>query len=200
MADTSAGAGAVEAAAEPIPLRFFGDQVLRRVSEPITEITGDIVELAERMLVTMDVEEGVGLAAPQVGRPVRLFTHALGDLAPTVLVNPEIVELSGEWAYSEGCLSVPGLHYELVRPGTVFLRAWTIEGKEIEIEADELLGRVLQHELDHLDGVLFVDRLTGGARAEATAELTARVAGTLGTSDPFLTGRAIPRLRRRPPV
>jgi len=187
----------VEAAAEPIPLRFFGDQVLRRVCEPVADINGEIVELAERMLVTMEVEEGVGLAGPQVGRPLRIFTHALPDLAPPVLINPEIVELSGEWSYSEGCLSIPGLHYELVRPGTVHLRAWTIDGDEVEIEADELLGRVLQHEHDHLDGVLFVDRLTGAARAEASAELAARVAGTLGANDPLLTGRAVPGLRKR---
>lgn len=197
MADTPPSLGAVEAAAEPIPLRFFGDQVLRRVSEPVTEIDGALVELAERMLVTMEVEAGVGLAAPQVGRTVRMFTHALGHLAPQVLINPRIVDLSGEWAYSEGCLSIPGLHYELVRPGTVHLRALTLDGDEVEVEADQLLGRVLQHELDHLDGVLFVDRLTGAARAEAAAELAARVAGTLGTNDPFLTGRAVPGLRRR---
>ncbi|MPY94788.1 MAG: peptide deformylase [Acidimicrobiia bacterium] len=196
MAETPMSAAPVEATAEPIPLRFFGDQMLRRVCEPVTDITGDIIELAERMLVTMQVEEGVGLAGPQVGRTLRIFTHALPDLAPPVLINPEIVDLHGEWSYSEGCLSIPGMHYELVRPGTVHLRAWTIEGEEVEIEADELLARVLQHENDHLDGVLFVDRLTGAARAEATDILAARVAGTLGTSDPLLTGRAIPGLRK----
>ena len=191
---------AVEAEVEPLPLRFFGDQVLRRRSEPVTDIDGGIVELADRMLATMAVEEGVGLAAAQVGRPVRMFTHALEDLAPPVLINPEIVGTSGEWAYSEGCLSIPGLHYELVRPEEVHLRAWTIDGDEVEIEAHELLGRVAQHEIDHLDGILFVDRLAGEARREAAELLGARVSRTLGVNDPFLTGRVVPGLRRPRPA
>jgi peptide deformylase len=196
MGESPTSTDPVEAEAEPLPLRFFGDQVLRRRSEPVTEINGDIVELAERMLVTMDVEAGVGLAAAQVGRPLRMFTHALGELAPMVLINPEIVGRSGEWTYSEGCLSIPGLHYELVRPEEIHLKAWTLDGDEVEIEAHEMLGRVVQHEIDHLDGVLFVDRLTGDARRDAAELLSARVSGTLGVSDPFLTGRVIPGLRR----
>ena len=106
----------VEALVEPLPLRFFGDQVLRRVVPPVKDIDGDLVELAERMLVTMEQNNGVGLAAPQVGRTVRMFVHGLGDEAPQVLINPEIVHHDGEWVYSEGCLSLPGLYYELVRP------------------------------------------------------------------------------------
>jgi peptide deformylase len=189
---------AVEAAAEPLPLRFFGDQVLRRPSQPVTELTGEVVELAERMLVTMEQAAGVGLAAPQVGRTLRIFTHALGDEAPQVLINPEIVEASGEWTYNEGCLSIPGLYFDLVRPKLVGVRALGIDGRELEIEADELLARVVQHEIDHLDGVLFVDRLTGEARRQASEELAERVAGTLGVTDPLLTGRKVPGLRRRP--
>ncbi len=187
----------VEAAVEPLPLRLFGDQVLRRVAGEVTNIDGDLVELAERMLVTMDEANGVGLAAPQVGRSVRMFVHALGEQAPAVLINPEIAASSGEWTYSEGCLSIPGLYFDLVRPGTVHVRATGIDGRDLEIEADELLGRVIQHELDHLDGVLFVDRLTGEAREQASLELAGRVAGTLGANDPLLTGRPIPALRRK---
>jgi peptide deformylase len=187
----------VEAAAEPLPLRFFGDQVLRRVAAPVTDIDGDLVELSERMLATMDQAGGVGLAGPQVGRTVRMFVHALGDQAPKVLINPEIVHGSGEWTYSEGCLSIPGLYFDLVRPGIVHVKATGIDGRELEIEADELLGRVIQHELDHLDGILFVDRLTGEARQQASLELADRVAGTLGANDPLLTGRPVPALRRK---
>lgn len=189
----------VEAAAEPLPLRFFGDQVLRRVSQPVTDITGDVVELAERMLVTMEKASGAGLAAPQVGRTLRMFVHALPDEAPAVLINPHIVEMSGEWTYSEGCLSIPGLYYELVRPKIVHVRAIGLDGNELEVEGDELLGRVIQHEIDHLDGVLFVDRLTGEARQEATIELKNRVTGTLGANDPLLTGRPVPALRKAKP-
>ena len=190
----------VEAAADPLPLRFFGDQMLRRVAEPITDINGDIVELAERMLATQEVEAGVGLAAPQVGRALRLFTHALGDLAPQVFINPEIIEWSGEWTYNEGCLSIPGLYYDMVRPRFVGLRAYGLDGNLIELEADEMLSRVVQHELDHLNGVLFVDRLTGEPRADAEAELADRVHGTLGTNDPLLTHRPVPGLRKRYPA
>jgi len=187
----------VEALVDPLPLRFFGDQVLRRVAPPVPDVDGDLVELSERMLVTMEQNAGVGLAAPQVGRTVRMFVHALGDEAPQVLINPEIVQFADEWTYSEGCLSIPGLYYELVRPGTVHVKAIGIDGRELEIEADQLLGRVIQHELDHLDGILFVDRLNGDARQHASLELGARVAGTLGTNDPMLTGRNIPALRRK---
>lgn len=187
----------VEALVEPLPLRFFGDQVLRRVIAPVEDIDGDLVELAERMLVTMEQNNGVGLAAPQVGRTVRMFVHGLPDEAPQVLINPEIVRFADEWVYSEGCLSIPGLYYELVRPGTVHVKAIGIDGRELEIEADQLLGRVIQHELDHLDGILMVDRLSGDAREHASLELAARVAGTLGANDPMLTGKNIPALRRK---
>lgn len=182
---------------DPIPLRFFGDQVLRRRTPELTDVTGELVELAERMLVTLRVEEGIGLAAPQVGEPLRMFVHALGDQAPAVLINPRIVESRDEWAYTEGCLSIPGLYYELVRPKEVHVRAVGIDGEEMEIEADELLSRVIQHELDHLDGVLMVDHLEGQDRAEALRELGARVKGTLGTSDPFLQGKPVRRRFRR---
>ena len=185
----------VEAAVEALPLRFFGDQGLRRVATPIAEVTSDIVELAHRMLVTMEEEDGVGLAAPQVGHSIRMFTHALSDEAPPVLINPEFLEGRGEWVYREGCLSVPGLYYDLVRAEEVFFRAYGLDGEPFTIEATGLLGRVLLHELDHLDGILMVDRLTGDARKNTEAELKSRVNGTLGSGDPFLTGRAIPKLK-----
>ena len=186
-----------EALVEPFPLRFFGDQVLRRVAPPMAGVDGDVVEFAARMLATMDDAEGVGLAAPQVGRTWRMFTHALPELAPTVLLNPEIVESRGEWVYNEGCLSIPGLYVELVRPKEVHLRAWDLSGAQVDIEADELLARVFLHELDHLDGILMVDRLPPGeVRSAVEVELKARVSGTLGVSDPFLTGRPIPKLKQ----
>jgi peptide deformylase len=197
--DPTGGEEPIEALAEPLPLRFFGDQVLRRVAAPVTDITAAIVELAERMLATQEVEAGVGLAAPQVGRSIRLFTHSLVELAPPVLINPEILEVSGEWVYNEGCLSIPGLYYDLVRPKVVGVRAWGLDGELLEFEADELLSRVIQHELDHLNGVLFVDRLSGDARVEAESELASRVKGTLGVADPLLTHKPVPYLRKHHP-
>lgn len=179
-----------------LAMKYFGQQVLRKVAEPVAEITGDLVDLADRMLLTMDIHEGVGLAAPQVGRKIRLFVHALEDEAPTVLFNPEVVETDESWVYKEGCLSIPGLHFDVVRPKLVHVRAIDIDGEEVNIEGDELLGRVCLHEIDHLDGVLFVDRLNGEDREAATLDLTERVHGTLGVSDPFLTGKPIRKLAR----
>jgi peptide deformylase len=180
-----------------MPLRFFGDQILRRVATEVADIDGDIVELGRRMLVTMDHEAGIGLAGPQVGRAQRLFVHGLADEAPPVLINPVIVESRGEWVYQEGCLSIPGLYFDVVRPKEIHVKAWGVDGEELDFDADELLARVIQHETDHLDGVLFVDRISGEDRQAAEAELRKRVAGTLGTSDPFLTGRAIKALLRK---
>jgi peptide deformylase len=185
------------AGVEPIPLRFFGDQVLRRVAAPADDVTDELVELGRRMLVTMDREAGVGLAGPQVGAGVRIFTHALPDLAPPVLINPEIVESRGEWAYQEGCLSIPGLYYDIVRPKEVHVRAVDPNGRELDFDADELLARVIQHEIDHLDGVLFIDLLQGEDRRAAELELRNRVAGSLGAADPFLTGKPVKSLLRR---
>jgi peptide deformylase len=187
----------LEAVGDPLPLRFFGDQVLRKVAAPVTEIDGALVELARRMLVTMEVENGIGLAAPQVGRSLRLFVHGLAEEAPPVLVNPEIVEMDGEWVYPEGCLSIPGLYHDVVRPRRAHVRAWDLGGRELDLDTDELLARVIQHEFDHLNGVLFVDRLRDEGRAAAAAELAERVAGTLGAADPLLTGRPVPGLRKK---
>jgi peptide deformylase len=182
---------------EPIPLRFFGDQVLRRVAAPAPDASDELRELGRRMLVTMEREAGVGLAGPQVGAGVRIFTHALPELAPPVLINPQIVESRGEWTYQEGCLSIPGLYYDIVRPKEVHVRALDPDGRELDFDADELLARVVQHEIDHLDGVLFVDLLEGDDRRAAEAELRSRVAGSLGASDPFLTGKPVKALLRR---
>ena len=139
----------------------------------------------------------IGLAGPQVGRGVRIFTHALAELAPPVLINPQIVESRGEWSYQEGCLSIPGLYFDIVRPKEVHVRALDLQGNEVDFDADELLARVVQHEIDHLDGVLFVDLLEGEDRRAAELELRNRVAGSLGAADPFLTGKPVKALLRR---
>ena len=180
-----------------MPLRYFGDQVLRRHAADVPDITGELVEFGRTMLVTMDHEVGIGLAAPQVGRSIRMLVHGLPEDAPPVLFNPVIVESSGESVYQEGCLSIPGLYIDVVRPSEIHLRAWDDQGNEVDLDADGMLARVVQHEMDHLDGLLFVDRISVEDRITAEAELRKRVAGTLGTSDPFLTGKAIKALLRK---
>jgi peptide deformylase len=163
-------------------IRQFGDPVLRQRAREVTDIDGDLVRLAATMVETMHEAQGIGLAAPQVGVQKRLYTYDVEELAargvdapgPGVLVNPEIVDAHGEWAYEEGCLSVPGLAFEVVRPNFVTVRGFDLDGNELVLEGDELMGRVIQHELDHLDGILVLDRLDDETRKAALRELRTR--------------------------
>src|SRR3974390_2496747 len=134
------------------------------------------------MIETMYAAPGVGLAANQVGVQRRVFVYDVGEGA-RVVVNPRIVESDGEWGYEEGCLSVPGLSWEIVRPNEVHLVGVDLEGNEVSVEASEFEGRVFQHEMDHLDGILLVDRLDEDQRKEARRILRERVL-ELSPSDP----------------
>lgn len=142
----------------PYEIRLIGDPVLRQRSGEVTDLNGSLARLAEDMVATMYDAPGLGLAAPQVGVQKRLFVYDIGE-GPLTIVNPEIRESRGEWAFEEGCLSIPGLSFELVRPKEVHLVGYDLDGNELSIEADELLARAFQHEMDHLDGVLFLERL-----------------------------------------
>ena len=160
---------------------FFGTPaaavpVLRQRAREVTELDRDLARLVGTMQETMREAHGVGLAAPQVGVQKRLYTYDVEELAERgadsdggsgVLINPEIVDAHGEWAYEEGCLSVPGLSWEIVRPDEVHLVGLDLDGNEVSIEATELEGRVFQHELDHLDGILLVERLDEEQRKAA---------------------------------
>jgi peptide deformylase len=114
-------------------------------------------------------DSGIALAAPQIGVQKQIFVWDVDD-EPMAIINPQIVESSGEWVYDEGCLSIPGLYVEMLRPNEVLVRGLTIDGDDIEIEASELLGRMFQHEIDHLHGVLMFDRMTPEQRKEAMKE------------------------------
>jgi len=150
----------------PYSIRVVGDPVLRQRAAEVTTIDGRLAKLAEDMLATMYDAPGVGLAAPQIGVEKRLFVYDIGDGGRT-LVNPAITESSGEWAYEEGCLSVPGLSWEIVRSKQVLLTGLDLDGNEVQVEADELLARCFQHEIDHLDGVLLLERLDPDTRRKA---------------------------------
>jgi peptide deformylase len=153
-------------------IRVFGDPVLKRPTAPVTDIDGALVKLVDAMYETMYEAVGAGLAAPQVGVQKRFFVYDVNDdTGPHVVINPTIVETSGEWVYEEGCLSLPGLSFEIARPKLVTVRGFDLDGKEVVIEGDELLGRVFLHETDHLDGVLMLDRLDGEERKRAMREL-----------------------------
>ena len=144
--------------------------MLKQRAKDVTDVDGALVRVVNTMVETMYDASGIGLAAPQVGVQKRLFTYDVGE-GPEVLINPEIVETEGEWAYEEGCLSIPGLHFEIVRPKLVTITGVDIDGREVVIQGDELLGRVFLHELDHLDGVLMLDRLDPEERKRALREL-----------------------------
>jgi peptide deformylase len=142
----------------------FGHPVLHRRADPVLEINEEIITLARDMVETMHLAPGIGLAAPQLGIGQRLITVDLsvGEKPDEliILVNPEILEEEGETIEEEGCLSVPEIREKVVRPGRVLVRGLSLEGKEVEIEARNLLARVFSHEIDHLDGRLFIDRLS----------------------------------------
>jgi len=157
-----------------LPIRQYGDPVLTQRANEVEEIDGRLARLVEDMVDTMYEAPGTGLAANQVGVQRRVFVYDVGD-GPRTVINPRIVETSGEWTYEEGCLSVPGLSWPIVRPDRVHLVGLDLDGNECSIEADTLEGRVFQHELDHLDGILLVERLDEDQRKEARRLLRTRV-------------------------
>ena len=147
------------------PLVILPDSKLRLVSEPIKEITKEIRQLADDMLDTMYDAPGVGLAAVQIGVPVRMVTMDVSksedERQPMVLINPEITWASEEKrVYEEDCLSIPEYYEEVERPDRVRFRYTNLQGEVIEQEADGLLATCVQHEIDHLNGVLFIDYLS----------------------------------------
>jgi peptide deformylase len=151
-------------------IRTFGDPVLKSDAAPVTDIDGRVVRLVDEMFDTLDHSNGgIALAAPQIGIQKQIFVWDL-DGERRVIFNPEIVESSGEWVYDEGCLSIPGLFVEMVRPRHVLLRGIDLDGEVVEREASDLEARMYQHELDHLHGVLMFDRMPADQRAEALAE------------------------------
>jgi peptide deformylase len=152
----------------PYAIRIIGDPVLRERAHDVTEIDDRLVKLTDDMLDTMYEAPGVGLAAPQVGVQKRFFVYDLqaGD-GPQVLINPVVGESDGEWEFSEGCLSVPGLYFDIVRPKQIHVTGIDLDGNDVEFEADEFLARVIQHEMDHLDGVLLLEHLDPETRKEA---------------------------------
>ena len=165
-----------------LTIRQYGDPVLKERTRDVEDIDGAVVSLVDSMIETMYAAPGSGQAANQVGVQRRIFVYDAGDGARTI-INPRILESEGEWAFEEGCLSIPGLSWEIVRPNAVHLVGLDLEGNEVSIEATEFEGRVFQHELDHLDGILLVERLNDDQRKEALKILRSRTLD-LAPSDP----------------
>jgi len=151
-------------------IRIIGDPVLRQQAHDVTDIDDALLRLVDDMIETMYEAPGVGVAAPQVGVQKKLFVWDIGE-GPNAMINPEIIESDGEWTFEEGCLSVPGLSWDIVRPKMVHVIGRDLDGNEVSYEADEFEARMFQHELDHLAGTLLVDRLDPDTRKEALATL-----------------------------
>ena len=143
----------------------IGDEILKEKCEKVTKFDSALEMLVEAMYDTLGEADGVGLAGPQVGVPQRLFVVWLSDGTKKTFINPEILETSVETCpYEEGCLSIPGVYHNVIRPAKVKVFAQDVKGHSFTLEASGLMARVIQHENDHLDGKLFIDRLSEADR------------------------------------
>jgi peptide deformylase len=154
-----------------LQLRYYGDPILRKRASDVREFDPDLREFAENMIETMRREAGVGLAATQVGVEKRVLvalqmeTPEASEAPEIVMVNPEILDRSPDtWIYEEGCLSIPGIRGDVTRPEGIRVRYQDLHGKSHVIDVDGMFARVLQHEIDHLDGKLFIDYLSTGEK------------------------------------
>ncbi len=150
-----------------LPIRIIGDKVLRQKAEPIKEITEEILDFAADLTYTMYEKDGLGLAAPQVGKSIRMFVvdpfwggKENVKKNPVVFINPKFISFEGEAEEDEGCLSIPGIFEKVKRAQTVVLEAMNLKGELLRYKASDMFARVVQHENDHLDGILFVDKIS----------------------------------------
>lgn len=152
-------------------LVVYGNPVLERVADPVEEITQDIIDLSEEMVKVMYAKKGVGLAAPQVGVSLRMFVYDLQDgEGPAVVINPILSEPLGRSMEFEGCLSVPGVSYIITRPEQIHLTGNDLHGNFIDLVATGLEARCLQHEVDHINGVLYLRRLNASQWGDFTGK------------------------------
>lgn len=152
-----------------IPIKVYGEPVLRKLSSPIENINGSFVKFLKDMNETMLAARGLGLAANQVGKTVRAFAIDMNQFdvldEPRIIINPEVMETGGEIVTGEeGCLSFPGLYQMIERPTKITIKSVNLDGKEYYFDAQGLVARVILHEIDHLDGVLFIDKLSSAQK------------------------------------
>jgi len=150
----------------------LGNECLRQKALPVNKIGPEYVNIAKELIDTLHAGDGIGLAGPQVGLLERIFTVHVGDYDPLVFINPSIIETSQETLnYEEGCLSIPGIYTDVIRPRTVIIQAWNEKGRPFTLEAGGLMARVILHEYDHLEGVLFIDRISEQKRMRILAKI-----------------------------
>jgi peptide deformylase len=151
---------------------LVGDEKLRLKAAPVKHIGPEYLKTAENLVKALHDGDGVGLAGPQVGLLERIFAvHVQGD-EPRIFINPSIIETSPEMVkYEEGCLSIPGMYADVIRPKSVKIQAWNEKGRPFTLEASGILARVILHEYDHLEGVLFIDRISEAKRDRILAKI-----------------------------
>jgi peptide deformylase len=154
---------------EKLDIVLYPESGLREVCAPVPEMNDDIDKLIDDMFYTMYDAPGIGLAAPQIAVQQRLIVVDISETKdqPIALINPEIVRTAGQITWEEGCLSIPGIYAKVKRPSDIIVRGMNRDGKIIEMEANDLLAVCLQHEIDHLNGKLFIDHLSGLKRTRA---------------------------------
>ncbi|KUJ74370.1 peptide deformylase [Thiomicrospira sp. XS5] len=154
---------------DKLDIVLYPDEGLRDVCQPIPEMTDELDKLIDDMFYTMYDAPGIGLAAPQVAVQQRLIVVDISETKdqPIALLNPEVVKSAGKITWEEGCLSIPGIYAKVNRPSEILVRGMDRDGKMVEFEADELLAVCIQHEIDHLNGKLFIDHLSGLKRTRA---------------------------------
>jgi peptide deformylase len=154
-----------------LPIRTLGDPVLREPARPVVAFDRTFRRLCDDMLETMYAAPGVGLAGPQVGMSLRVFVFDDGESGPVAIANPRLSDADGELTEEEGCLSIPGPYHVTLRSATVRCTGQDATGKDVEMIGEGLLARIFQHETDHLEGMLYIDRLDDAGRREVLAEL-----------------------------
>ena len=159
----------------------LGNECLRQKALPVKNIGPEYIKIAGELLYALHAGEGIGLAGPQVGLLERIFVIHAGENDPLVFINPSILETSQETLkFEEGCLSIPGIYTNVIRPRTVKIQAWNEKGRPFTLEAGGLLARIMLHEYDHLEGVLFIDRIPEEKRNRILAKIEKKSARQKG--------------------
>ncbi len=178
--------------AKQLPITTFGMEILRKKTKPVTKVDSKLINLVESMFYTMDKASGIGLASPQVNLDMSLAIVDLSVLddhkkeKPLVLINPEILETHGEIEIEEGCLSIPEIRAEVKRPDEIFLKYFDFDLNEVKVELKGFLSRVTQHEIDHLNGKLFIDYISDDKKREIKKLLAKIKKGKIDTDYPLL--------------
>ena len=187
-----------------LPIYTYGTSVLRKRAKPITKITDEIITLIRDMFETMHASSGIGLAANQVGNTNRILVVDISEMEgheqtkPLVVINPHIVSQSGEWEMEEGCLSIPGIRSKVSRAEKISLTYCDSNLKEITIDTDELLARVILHEIDHLNGILFTDHIPKDEYKKILPELKDIERGEVESDYEVITARDEKKAKKKP--